>query len=348
MKKIVASLLLIVGFAFCFAGCQETDNEYWKTTGMEISTFFESDEYTSSINSTFSQNLENLMTKEYAGEYVELKTIYAKLYEQTIFCSAKYVNVFERTTPTNNNKQLKNAFNTIISKFNDYKMEVVKFNTARNNYESYISFADKQDVALSDIEISRLNNFKLNYLSLLDKTYELSKEIFRAYELGYNSFVNTDEITAEELKPLIEINLKLALNGTNLQLAHSTIKTLKVYLNKEVSNDYNTLWTNSIAFFNDTVKFVYENDMSGLNENNMLNKFKVWKGVYDAFLEDTKTFNEIVDGLQIDVLKKYDNDAKKYAEVTKNPLNESNANFFLNYHKNVKALYDYAVGLIAG
>ena len=187
-------------------------------------------------------------------------------------------------------------------------------------------------------------------MSLLNKAYNLSANIYFAYEEGYNSFINADETAPENFKPyLIEINLKLALNSSNLQLANSAIKTLQVYLNKEVDNEYDKLWKSSVNFFTDTVKVAYnmsESDFEAIDAGTMLNKLKVWKGVYDVFVSDAKTFNDIVSGLDLWALQDCNYDAKKYAEITKDSTNEGKVNFFLSYYKNIEKLNTYALNLI--
>lgn len=352
MKKIILSLLLIICCGFCFAGCKENLPEnYYTVTGQELATFFASEDFTKSLSYDFSAELEKLMAKDYAKNYAELKNIYAPLYDQTIFCAIKYANVFSKgTIPTNDSNKLKDYFRTINSDLEDFKKQVTLFNTSRANYESYITFADSEETAKSDIERIRLNQFKLDYLSLLNKAYNLSANIYFAYEEGYNSFINADETAPENFKPyLIEINLKLALNSSNLQLANSAIKTLQVYLNKEVDNEYDKLWKSSVNFFTDTVKVAYnmsESDFEAIDAGTMLNKLKVWKGVYDVFVSDAKTFNDIVSGLDLWALQDCNYDAKKYAEITKDSTNEGKVNFFLSYYKNIEKLNTYALNLI--
>lgn len=352
MKKIILSLLLIICCGFCFAGCKENLPEnYYTITGEELTTFFASEDFTKSLSYDFSAELEKLMAKDYAKNYAELKNIYAPLYEQTIYCATKYANVFVKgTMPTNDSDKLKKYFRNINSDLESFKREVSLFNTNRANYESYINFADDEAKSKTEIEKARLNRFKQAYLSLLNKAYSLSENIFMAYNEGYNSFINVETTSSTNLEPyLIEINLKLALNGSNLQLANSAIKTLQVYLNKEVNNEYDKLWASSVNFFTDTVKVAYnmtEDDFKAINADEMFNKFKVWKGVYDVFSSDAKTFNDIVSDIKLDVLKKYNYDTKKYAEVTNDKANEGKANFFLSYYKNIEKLNTYALNLI--
>lgn len=354
MKKIIVSLLLILCCGLCFAGCKETLPEnYYKVAGEQMEAYFTGEDFTKSINMNFSAELESLMSKEYGSEYAELKNIYAPLYEQTIFCATKYANVFVKgVIPANESEKLKDYFRNINKCLDSLKKEINQFNINRSNYESYITFSDNSTVAQSEIEKSRLKRFKLDYLSLLSKAYDLSENVFKAYNEGYNSMVNFEENSSnifEENSYLIEINLKLALNASNLQLTNSAIKTLRVYLNKDVDNEYDKLWNSSVDFFENNVKRAYsmtEDDFTKLDAENIYNKLKSWSGVYNIFVEDAKTYNDIVSNIKLDILKKYGYNAKEYAIATKDKTNESKANFFMNYYKNIEQLNNYSLRLI--
>lgn len=346
MKKIIVSLLMFACCLFCFAGCGESLPEnYWQDTSTKLTSFFDSEEFKATFNGSYNSNIDSLMEQDYGKIYLELKEVYLPLYEQSIFCSQKYANVF-MAVPTNKTNKLKSKFIEINSNLSALSQEIEKFATDKANYISNIDFSDEQ-TATSQIEIARLNKFKKSYLSLLQKAYTLSSSIFDAYTIGYYNFIDFSNIEANELTASqIDINLKLALNGSNLQLGNSAINVLCLYLNKEVENDYDDFWQSSKTFFGNAVKEAYNKDFSSVDVSEMYNKFKLWQGVYSEFVEDAKTFNDILKDINLDVLKRYEDDTFAYAQATKEPTNQGKANFFLNYSQNVDLLFDYASNLI--
>ena len=103
-----------------------------------------------------------------------------------------------------------------------------------------------------------------------------------------------------------------------------------------------------IDFQNEQIKMLIDIkfETNEISHSTMLNKLKVWKGVYDVFVSDAKTFNDIVSGLDFWALQDCNYDAKKYAEITKDSTNEGKVNFFLSYYKNIEKLNTYALNLI--
>ncbi len=345
MKKYILSFLLIVCVMFCFAGCNNSmPEEYWQDTATKLTQFLDSEEFTATIDVTYSSNLQTIMASSYGKAYAELNTIYAPLYKQSIFCTQKYSNVFLQSKPISNSAKLYGEFKNIQKKLEDFKANVANFTTEKANYETNVDYTD-QATATNEIEKARLKKFKLEYIKLIESAYGLSSEIFSAYTTGYFDFTNYDEIEDSDFTTgLIDINKKIALNASNLQLAHSSIKVVKLYINKEVDNDYDNYWQTSNNFFTQVESSFYDRTLSG----NVLEKFKTWKNVYNAFLDDAKMFDEIVSGLKLNVLKKYNYDTKIYAEKTGDSLDQSRANFFLNYYKNVELLYNYTNNLVSG
>lgn len=350
MKKFILSLLLIVCCMFCFSGCNnDLSGKYWEDTSKTLVEYFNSETFKSVLS--YSQNLNDLMEKEYGNAYLELKDVYNPLFEQTIYCSQKYANVF-MVVPTNDNNNLKGKFKSINTNIQELKSEVLNFLTKKSNFESHINFQDEK-TATSEIEKARLNKFKIEYLKLISKSYELSNNIYTAYTIGYGDFIDFNYTKSEDLTPSsIEFYTKLALNGSNLELVNSSINVLQVHINKEMDSDYAQFWQNSQKFFNDALKVAYEfnyaeNFKDDASKTNIYNKFKVWKGVCNQFVEDAKTYNDIVKDIQIDILKKNNNDPKKYALALNDVTAESKANYYLNYYKNVELLYNYSVALIS-
>ena len=188
---------------------------------------------------------------------------------------------------------------------------------------------------------------KQNYLSLIKKAYNLSVSIYDAYTEGYYSFIDLSKVKESDLtSSQIEINLKLALNGSNLQLANSSINILSLYLNKEVENDYDQFWQSSQKFYKDALQLAYQKDLNGLDVSTMYNKLKIWQGVYLEFVEDSNIFNDVLNDINVELLKKYNNDAFAYSQATKEPTDQGKAIFFLNYNKNIDLLFEYAYNLI--
>ena len=346
MKKAIVSFLMILCFSLCFVGCNNSlSNEYWKDTSANLTEYFETQIFSDTLNPTFNDNLQEIMEADYGTEYAELASVYGSLFKQTIFCSQKYANVF-MAVPTTENNKLQGAFKTININLENFKTEIDKFAISKANYLSHINFTD-QNTAQSEIEKARLNKFKLDYLSLLQKAYELSNSIFNAYTIGYYNFLDLSQVEPNSLTAIqIDINLKIALNGSNLQIASSEINLLRVQIEKQTESGINKFWDSCKIFFQDAVVKVYDNDYSGADSTIVYNKLSAWQGVYAEFIEDVNKFDKIVNEIKLDVLAHYDNDAFAYSQATKQPADQSKATFFLNYYKNVELLNKYALNLI--
>lgn len=344
MKKTITSLLLLVCCVFCFTACGGLlGEEFWLETSTALTDYFSTAEYKKVSKITFNSNIQTIAGQSYGAEFAELTELYDVLFDAGIFCAEKFAVVLT-VTPVNKTGEFKAKIEKAYQNLGALKEQVTDFLAKKAVFENRIDFTDEEST-VSAIEKSRLVKFKLEYIKLIESAYTLSFSLYDAYTSGYYNFsdfksIDVANFSADE----IEINRRLALNGSNLQLVDSAIRVLKIYNTKEIYNDYNDYWRVSKKFFNDVVKYAYEHTLS--TSSSLLNKFAVWKGVYDEFVQDAQLFSQIVDGLQLDVLKKHNNNPYQYAQATGNPQDESNANFFLNYYKNVDLLYDYTKQLV--
>lgn len=345
MKKFI-TLMLVLCCAFFVVGCGDNLSEtYWEDTSKVLTEYFESEKFQQISNLTFNDNLNILIKSDYGSKYAELENVYKPLFNQTIFCSPKYAKVF-LAVPVDNNKELKSKFIKINSNFEEFKKEIDEFLIHKTSYEINVDYTD-ETTATSSVEIKRLNNFKLDYLQLLKKAYNLSESIYNAYLTGYHNFYDYNNVSVEDITELtIDAERKLALNSANLQIANSAIKVLDIYLTKDYENNFDNYFNVSHDFFDSALKKVYENTTSEENLSNALSKLKTWKGVYDDFVKDSYVFEDVINNLDLNALKKCNYDSAEYAIFTKNPENEGKANFYLNYFKNVQIIYDFSLNLL--
>ncbi len=352
MKKILLSFVLIVCCAFCFAGCDNSLSEtYWADTSKTLTEYFESEEYQQVTNLSFCTNIVTISNANYgesgqiSQQYAELIGVYQQLLEQSIFCLQKYARTFS-VIPTNNNGELKDSIKKVNSSFETFKNEVKEFLVIKSNYELNVE-SDSEDFASKQIELDRLNKFKYAFLDLINKTYELSLNVYTAYTIGYHDFYDYTNINLEDLTNVtMDAERKLAINSSNLQLVNSAIKVLNLYLKNDINNNYNNYWEKSKKFYSEVLKYIYENDITEISASEFKSKFTTWKGVYDEFCEDAETFNKIVEEIKLDVLKESNYDALEYSKKTNNPSDQSKVNFFLNYYKNVEILYNNSLKML--
>lgn len=344
MKKYLLTFVLILGCALCVVGCDKTDKDYWTPVSTELTTFFASDEYQSPSEIQFGEKLTTLISSDFGQDYAELINVYIPLYKQTVFCAQKYAQVLA-FTPSNKSVKLKSAFKEISSNLIDYKEQINSFKTSKNNYESYITFTDK-NTALSDQKLTRLSNFKVDFLELITSAYNLSNSVYQAYTIGYHDFANYAVLDAESFTAeIIKDDQKLALNSVNMQLSNTAIKVLKLYVTKEQTSDYDDFWQISQTFYT-AMQSQYGTELEVTDFATALKNFKTWKGVYDLFIQDSKHFENVIENIKVDVLKECKNDADKYAEKIGSSKAKSEALFFINYHNNVEYLYNYTITLI--
>ena len=346
MKKILTSILLLVCFMFCLTACSKPLNEkYWLDTSASLTTYFSSESYKSIKNIVFNININTIMGEDYGNEFLELKNVYSKLFNSSSFTAEKYATVLT-VTPLNANDTFKNKIIDVNNKLEELKNSLQIFINKKADFEARIDFTDEESVK-SSIEKSRLVKFKMDYLNVIESAYKLSNSLYNAYTTGYYTFSDFNNISATNFTAdQININRELAINGSNLELVKSAINVLKMYNAKEIYYDYNNYWQVSQKFFTDVVEYVYNPNNQLPSHPSLLPKFVVWQGVYDEFLLDSQRFENIVKNLQLDKLQKCNNDTFAYSIQTGNPLDQSNANFFLNYYKNVNILYEYTKALV--
>lgn len=355
MKKFILTLVLIVSCAFCFVGCDASNQDYWTPVSNSLTEFFASEAYQSPNSINFSDELDALIESAFGQDYAELTTTYIPLYNQSIFCSQKYAQVLA-FTPSSKSANLKSAFGDISDDLEDYKAQILAFNTSKTNYESHLASTYSKSTenvvvldstkALSDFELTHLSKFKADFLSLIQTAYKLSQSVYGAYTKGYHNFVDYNTIDAENFTAeIIQDEQKLALNSTNLQLAGTQIKVLKLYVTKERTSDYNNFCNISKTFF-EAMQSAYDTGLGTVDATQTLSKFKKWKGVYDLFIEDSQHFDQVIKDIKVDILKDCNNNAEEYAKEMEDPKAKSLALFYINYYNNAQILYDYTMSLV--
>ncbi|MBE7075230.1 MAG: hypothetical protein E7376_04555 [Clostridiales bacterium] len=344
MKKILASLLLVISCMFCFTACGDGLSEnYWLDTSSALTTYFATDDFNSVLNIDFCNNIDTIIESEYGSYFAELTDTYAPLFEASMFCSQKYANVFT-VTPIKNEGEFRKLIPVINSNLENLKNKISDFVIEKQNYEEQVDFSD-EDNATSDYEKARLLKFKQEYLKVIELANTLSQSIYNAYTVGYYDFADFTNLEESDFSNnLKEINKRLAYNAANLQLNKSAIKILSAYNAKEIQNTNNKFWEVSQKFFDEVVKASYDSTPSTATST-LLNNFKVWKGVYNEFVEDAATFNKIIDELNINVLNRCYDDAAEYAKETNKPENEAKVIFFFNFYQSINLLYDYTIKL---
>lgn len=341
MKKLTLSLLMILACVFCFAGCDNSlKGEYWKESGSAIETYLSSENAVKVKDITYSDSLTKIINSDLEGSYKELLDVYDYLYESSVFTAEKYVVMFS-TNPVNKNKKLSNAFKSVNKNLKKFESQVTEFLKNKQNYEAHIESENIN--AYTEIKLSFLQDFKLEYLKVINSAYVLSESIFNAYLIGYLNFDNIDKIDAENISfDGINLYRKMAVNGANLELINSSIQILDLFNCISITGDVNNYINVSKSYFNEIVKQMYLNEVNESNKQKIIDQLSVWKLVYDDFLSDAEKFNKIVNELDFKLLLRADFNAEEYAEITDNENNKLKIDFFNNFYKNVNILYDYS------
>ena len=253
--------------------------------------------------------------------------------------------VLASMTPNSQNG-LKNALSNVEKKLEDYKQEAAKFLINKQNFENFAT-ETSQEYVDSAFSTTRLQNFKNEYLKLIQSALTLSESMFKAYTIGYNNFSNLDELEGVEdtvLQATINQNIKLAVNSCNNQFTKLAHSILTFFNAGKVADNYAQYYNTATTFYTTVAKDFTESSQTDTQA--LLNKLVTWKGVYDEFMQEVQVFEQITKQINFEILVRFDNNIDKYVEYTGNKQDRSKLSYFFGYVNNLQVLNDYTVALI--
>jgi len=338
MKKIVLGLTLILFCSFGFVGCGNQKKEFWLDTASFAQTIFASNEFVSTYNITFNNNLYSIMTQQYGADYSELKNVLAPIFTSAISYAYFHYEDF-LISPKNNNSKFKKEIKKVNERLEDFKISINNFKKKKIEYESYIDFTDMEN-ATSSIELARLQLFKRDYISLIESAQGLSESIFNARRVGYYDFSDY----ASDGVELVDANSDcvLAVSASNLEITDTALEILKAYNTKESASEYSNYWSSAIDYYN-FFEIITEKQKNAelFLADNVKNLLKKWQYVYNIFVEEKEIFLDAVEKLDLKLLTKCKNDAEEYSKQTDSVKNKIYADYYLNFYKNVEVLKTY-------
>ncbi len=339
MKKTIISLLLIVCSMFVFTACgNELGEKYWEATATSAGEVFGSDDFDAVYNITFSNNLQTIIDNDYGSDYAELTNVFKPLFVSAIAHGYYHYADFSMS-PKNDSKGFAKAIKTVRKELEEFKNALKVFNEKKIDYESNITFTSSED-ANTDLELSRLLFFKREYITIIERAYEFSKSVFEARRIGYY-----DLVVGEEELTYSEKNLAAAfvVSASNLQIVNSAIKIVRSYNAKNTASEYQNYWNSANGYHNNVV-IPYEGGSLSVAQNANQN-FKTWLGVYELFLNDTEEFVRAIKEINVDLLKKKNNNPEEYAAETGREEDKIYADYFLNFYKKIAILQQYTLNI---
>lgn len=339
MKKVIMSFILIACCLFCFTACDNLGKTYWKDTQVEASKIFTSEEFLNIYEISFNENIQKISAQSYGENYAELQEVYSPMFVSAISYSYFHYEDF-LVVPKNDNDGFKKAIRNVNSNLSTLKNSLEDFNSKKTEYESWID-ESSESFATSDTEKARLQLFKREYISLIQKAYNLSQSIFEARRVGYYDFSNYNN------KDLVLVDANadcdLAISASNLQILNTAIKIMREYNAKDVANSYSSYWQNAKNYYNNIIIMHKNGELTP--KEDAKESLKKWQNVYNLFKQENARFVTILDKLDLQLLTKCNNDAKKYAEETNNKNNEIYANYYLSFYNNIELLNIYSLNL---
>lgn len=337
MKKIIASIFVLLASVFCFSACDGLGEKYWELVSTNSATVFESENFDSVYNISFNQKLSYIMEQGYGEDYKEIKTVLSPMFESAIYYAYKHYNDF-LIVPLNESGEFKNQIKDVYKKIDQFSSALQVFVTKKADYESNISFTSEQ-WATSDLNKSMLLKFKREYITIIESAYNLSESIFEARRLGYYDF--SDYSSQEELSDA-SADCSLAVNASNLQITKTAIKITRAYNAKEIANKYENYWSLSQNFYKSVVK-PFEEDLLTASAN-IKENLAAWLNAYEMFKAECETLDEVIEKID---LKKLTNsvNAEDYATKTGNEIDRVYAEYFLNFYQKVALLNEYTVSI---
>ena len=339
MKKIFASLLMIICCMFGLVGCGDLQGTYWKATQEVAGEIFTSNNFVQTLNVDFNSNLDTIIASNYGGDYAELTNVLAPLFESAIYYAYNYYNDL-LITPKNSNNSFKNQIKAVNSNLQSFKCQVENFNSKKQIYESYIDFSDEQ-TANSEIEKARLLLFKREYISLIESAYNLSESLYTARRIGYYDFSNYQDPNIE----LADVNAEcsLVINLTNLEITNCAIQIVKKYNAKEFASNYKNYSDAAKNFYLDVVQQF--NSKTLTPAQNIKEKLQDWKNVNGLFNQELSKFYGILNGIDFEKLTASGNNPALYAQLTNNEIDEQYAKYYLNFYKHISTMKTYCLNI---
>lgn len=334
MKKWIISVLMIVCFAFCFTGCGSLGEKYWEEIVTKCGVVFESDDFKNVYDITFSSNLTELMSSGNNEAYSEISNICRPLFISNVYYALTHY--ADLSIATNKTGEFKTSVYAVNKALDTFSNGLKKFNKQKLEYEGNITFTDSTR-ANSDIEIARLIRFKRDYITVLEYANKLSEAVFEARRIGCYDF---QDYGAENLTlSTPSIDASLAVNTSNLKMNSVSLLIVRTYNAKNLASEYAKYYNKSLTFFS-SVLVKFENDELTLC-NDFASAMQKWKGAYDLFNDDATRLNEVVKGIDLELLKKCDYNAETYAQKTNNPKDRQAVEFFNTFDERLDVLVYY-------
>lgn len=341
MKKIILTIAVVVCMMFCVTGCNGLGEKYWEASSICAGEVFASQNFTSTYNIDFCNNLDEISSKSYGDAYAELEVVFKPMFESAISYAKVYYGDF-MVIPKNESGEFKSEIQKINESLKKFEEDLAEFLEKKQEYEAFITFSDEEK-ATSDVEINRLLLFKREYITIIESAFEVSENFFNARRYGYYDFLNYADKDVE----LIDVNAdgELAVNATNLEITKTAIKILRAFNAKQMASEYEEYWQGAQSFYNKVVaKFASKSLTMATNAKERLN---VWKGVYNMFIEETQTFDFVLKKLDLETLSKCGYNAEEYANETGIIEDAVYADYFVNFYKNISLLEKYTQKLFA-
>ena len=335
MKKL-SILLVLICFVFIISGCSgELGEKYWETISAQSQEVFLSEDFDKAYNITYSYNINAIMNASYGADYAELKTVFEPIFQSAISYAKNHHG--DLTIANNTNDEFKKLVYDLKKDLDDFNAQLKTFNKAKDNYQSNITFNTEQK-ATSNIEKTRLLKFKREYITLIEKAKALSDSVFEARRVGCYDF--SDYSTeAELISPNVDV--ALAINATNLQIVDVSIKVVRAFNAKSQASEYSNYYSAAKDYYNTFIK-AYDNNELTLTDD-IKSKLNIWQGAYDIFKEDVIQFNNVLSQLDLNLLKKQNYDAEKYANQTGDAQDINRVNYFNEFYKKLSYLKEYSL-----
>ncbi len=336
MKKIILTLVLLLTFTFCLAGCD--GGNYWEITSANADEVFTSENFEDVFNIEFSSNLQTIMGQ--SSSYAELEDVLNPLFESAVYYSYMHYKDF-LIVPQNKTSKFKNAIKQVDKNISKFKNDLSEFVDAKADYESYITFTSQEE-ATKDSELARLLLFKREYITVIESAYNLSESLFEARRAGYYDY---SDYTSQEALADERADCSLAVNASNLEITKIAIKITRAYNAKQMASEYENYWQTAQSFHNNVVKEFENNSLT--IASNAKEKLQVWQGVYNMFITECNTLNTVMKNIDVWQLAKCGNSASSYAQETGKEQDETMAAYYLNFYNNVELLKEYTLDIFA-
>ena len=141
----------------------------------------------------------------------------------------------------------------------------------------------------------------------------------------------------------INAECSLAINLTNLEITNCAIRIVRAYNAKEMASNYKNYTDLANQFYVDVVQKLNTNVLTP--NQNAKEKLLAWKNVNELFNSECNKFYNVLEKINLGILTESQNNAKKYAELTTNEIDEVYANFFLSFYGNLSTMKTYCLNI---